>query len=68
MKTLPNRKKPLTASQYVQQCQARRDSAACRRIDRNECIIRAVWIGLAISACGVCLAGLIHSALPFIPN
>lgn len=61
MKTLfilPNRRVPFTAKQYVDECQAKNNRAACARIDfRAACFRLLCYSALAIgfSIAGGCL-------------
>lgn len=68
MKTLfvlPNRRKPFTASQYIQHCQAKRDRIACARIDFREACFRTGLIFTALVLLSIVAGGLIQSLLLF---
>lgn len=57
MKTLfilPNRRVPFTAKQYVDECQAKENRAACARIDFAEASFRLLcYSALTLGACAV---------------
>jgi len=65
MKTLPNRLKPFTAAQYIRECDARRNTAACRRIDLAESLFRGFCFVLMGIATATVVAGLIHLVILF---
>lgn len=55
MQYLTIKSKPLTAAQYIARNTARRNKAACKRIELKECAFRTVCYTLAIA--GVVVAG-----------
>ena len=63
MKTLfllPNRRKPFSAQQYCEHCQAKRNRIACARIDFRDACVRTAWISAALVLLSIACGGLIH--------
>lgn len=61
--TLPNRRVPFTAAQYIAENEARANRVACARIDFWYACIRLAWTLAAFVALAIVAGGLIHSAI-----
>ena len=62
------RKTPLTAKQYIDLCQAKRNRAACRRLDIRDAIVRGLWVTAAIVGLCIVTGNLIQALLLFAAN
>ena len=60
---LPNRRKPFTAQQYINHCEARKNRIACARLDFRDACIRTAWILAALILLSIAAGGAIHSAI-----